>query len=98
MSCGAVEAALNPALKLTPRPGQVVRTAPQELLSLGGQHEPGSGLPPPPPSTRPQPAVDSSVAAHDLMRGGRLQVEAAFYQPAQHSIDWWTLMPMRSEH
>lgn len=93
--CGAVEAALNPALTLTPSLAQVVGQLRMELLSLGAHHDLDQ-------ASRhhtlnaARNLVDSSVLLTDLMRAGRLQVEAAFYNLHTTTIDWMgTVMPMR---
>ncbi|MCP9917780.1 carbonic anhydrase [Cyanobium sp. ATX 6F1] len=93
--CGAVQAALNPKLTLTPNLAQVVGQLRMELNSLGvsddleqacRHHTLNSA----------RNLVDSSVLLTDRMREGKLQVEAAYYNLHTTSIDWMgTVMPVR---
>ncbi len=93
--CGAVQAALNPNLTLTPNLAQVVGQLRMELNSLGvsddleqacRHHTLNSA----------RNLVDSSVLLTDRMREGTLQVEAAYYNLHTTSIDWMgTVMPVR---
>lgn len=94
--CGAVEAALNPSLNLTPSLAQVVGQLKMELISQGAntnleeacrRHTLNSA----------RNLVDSSVLLTDRMRAGRLQVEAGYYNLHTAAIEWMgTLMPSRS--
>lgn len=95
--CGAVEAALNPALTLTPSLAQLVGQLRMELINLGGHHDLDQ-------ASRhhtlnaARNLVDSSVLLTDLMRAGRLQVEAAFYNLHTTTIDWMgSVMPTHLE-
>ena len=93
--CGAVQAALNPNLTLTPNLAQVVGQLRMELNSLGvnddleqacRHHTLNSA----------RNLVDSSVLLTDRLRDGRLQVEAAYYHLHTTAIDWMgTVMPTR---
>ncbi|MCP9841566.1 carbonic anhydrase [Synechococcus sp. J7-Johnson] len=95
--CGAVEAALNPALTLTPSLAQVVGQLRMELINLGGQHDLDQAARHHTLNAA-RNLVDSSVLLTDLMRSGRLQVEAAFYNLHTTTIDWMgSVMPMRSD-
>jgi len=58
-----------------------------ELLSLGGQARPGSGLPPPHPQRGPASLVDSSVLLTDADARRRLQVDGCLYNLHSTSID-----------
>ncbi len=95
--CGAVEAALNPALTLTPNLAQLVGQLRMELFSLGGKDDLEQ-------ASRhhtlnaARNLVDSSVLLTDLLRSGRLQVVAGFYNLHTTAIDWMgSVMPMRTE-
>ncbi|MCT0209154.1 MAG: carbonic anhydrase [Cyanobium sp.] len=95
--CGAMEAAFNPALTLTPSLAQVVGQLRMELLNLGG-HDDLDQAARHHTLNAARNLVDSSVLLTDLMRSGRLQVEAAFYNLHTTTIDWMgTVMPMRLE-
>lgn len=93
--CGAVQAALNPRLTLTPNLAQVVGQLRMELANLGMgddleqacRHH---------TLTSARNLVDSSVLLTDRLREGTLQVEAAHYNLHTTSIDWMgTVMPRR---
>ncbi|MEA5424136.1 carbonic anhydrase [Synechococcus sp. CCY9202] len=93
--CGAVEAALNPGLPLTPSLAQVVGQLRMELFHLGAREDLEQ-------ASRhhtlnaARNLVDSSVLLTDRMRSGLLQVEAAFYNLHSTTIDWMgSVMPMR---
>jgi carbonic anhydrase len=92
-----VEAALNPTLTLTPSLAQVVGQLRMELINLGGHHDLDQAARHHTLNAA-RNLVDSSVLLTDLMRSGRLQVEAAFYNLHTTTIDWMgSVMPMRSE-
>ncbi len=94
-ACGAVAAAFDRGLSLTPSLAQVVGQLRMELFSLGAEenleeacrHHTLNAA---------RNLVDSSVMLTDRLRSGRLQVEAAYYNLHTTSIEWMgTVMPMR---
>jgi carbonic anhydrase len=85
--CGAVEAAFNRRLDLTPSLAQVVGQLRMELFDLGADddleqacrhHTLNSA----------HNLVDSSVLLTDRLRLGSLKVEAAYYNLHNTTIDW----------
>jgi carbonic anhydrase len=86
-ACGAVAAAFDRELSLTPSLAQVVGQLRMELFSLGGEdnleeacrHHTLNAA---------RNLVDSSVMLTDRLRSGRLQVEAAYYNLHTTSIEW----------
>ncbi len=85
--CGAVEAAFNRRLDLTPSLAQVVGQLRMELFDLGADddleqacrhHTLNSA----------HNLVDSSVLLTDRLRLGSLKVEAAYYNLHTTTIDW----------
>ena len=93
-ACGAVAAAFDRELSLTPSLAQVVGQLRMELFSLGGEHNLEEACRHHTLNAA-RNLVDSSVMLTDRLRSGRLQVEAAYYNLHTTSIEWMgSLMPM----
>ncbi|MEB3326357.1 MAG: carbonic anhydrase [Synechococcus sp.] len=93
--CGAVEAAFNRRLALTPNLAQLVGQLRMELFDLGADegleqacrhHTLNSA----------HNLVDSSVLLTDRLRCGSLRVEAAYYNLHTTTIDWMGSVKPRS--
>ncbi len=82
-ACGAVAAAFDRELSLTPSLAQVVGQLRMELFSLGGEHNLEEACRHHTLNAA-RNLVDSSVMLTDRLRSGRLQVEAAYVQTAHH--------------
>lgn len=94
-ACGAVAAAFDRELSLTPSLAQVVGQLRMELFSLGGEHDLEEACRHHTLNAA-RNLVDSSVMLTDRLRSGRLQVEAAYYNLHTTSIEWMgTVMPMQ---
>lgn len=85
--CGAVEAALNTSLNLTPSLSQLVGQLKMELISQGAGDDLGQACRRHTLNSA-RNLVDSSVLLTDRMREGRLQVEAGHYNLHTAAIEW----------
>jgi carbonic anhydrase len=93
--CGAVAAAFNRTMALTPSLAQVVGQLRMELFSLGAEEDLEQACRHHTLNSA-RNLVDSSVLLTDRLRDGQLQVEAAYYNLHTTSIDWMgTVMPAR---
>jgi carbonic anhydrase len=93
-ACGAVAAAFDRGLTLTPNLAQVVGQLRMELFSLGAEEDLEQACRHHTLNAA-RNLVDSSVMLTDRLRAGRLQVEAAYYNLHTTSIEWMgTVMPM----
>jgi carbonic anhydrase len=91
--CGAVAAAFNRTMTLTPSLAQVVGQLRMELFSLGAEEDLEQACRHHTLNSA-RNLVDSSVLLTDRLRDGRLQVEAAYYNLHTTAIDWMgTVMP-----
>ncbi len=86
-ACGAVSAAFDRGLTLTPSLAQVVGQLRMELFSLGAEEDLEQACRHHTLNAA-RNLVDSSVMLTDRLRAGRLQVEAAYYNLHTTSIDW----------
>jgi len=93
--CGAVAAAFNHTMTLTPSLAQVVGQLRMELFGLGAEEDLEQACRHHTLNSA-RNLVDSSVLLTDRLRDGRLQVEAAYYNLHTTAIDWMgTVMPTR---
>lgn len=86
-ACGAISAAFDRGLTLTPSLAQVVGQLRMELFSLGAEEDLEQACRHHTLNAA-RNLVDSSVMLTDRLRAGRLQVEAAYYNLHTTSIDW----------
>ena len=93
-ACGAVAAAFDHGLTLTPNLAQVVGQLRMELFSLGAEEDLEQACRHHTLNAA-RNLVDSSVMLTDRLRAGRLQVEAAYYNMHTTNIEWMgTVMPV----
>jgi carbonic anhydrase len=85
--CGAVAAAFDAQLDLTPNLAQLVGQLRMELFQLGAREDLEQACRHHTLNAA-RNLVDSSVMLTDHLRLGRLQVEAAYYNMHTTSIDW----------
>jgi len=91
--CGAVAAAFDSTMTLTPSLAQVVGQLRMELFGLGAEEDLEQACRHHTLNSA-RNLVDSSVLLTDRLRDGRLQVEAAYYNLHTTAIDWMgTVMP-----
>jgi carbonic anhydrase len=93
-ACGAVAAAFDHGLPLTPNLAQVVGQLRMELFSLGAEEDLEQACRHHTLNAA-RNLVDSSVMLTDRLRAGLLQVEAAYYNMHTTNIEWMgTVMPV----
>jgi carbonic anhydrase len=93
-ACGAVAAAFDHGLTLTPNLAQVVGQLRMERFSLGAEEDLEQACRHHTLNAA-RNLVDSSVMLTDRLRAGRLQVEAAYYNMHTTNIEWMgTVMPV----
>jgi carbonic anhydrase len=94
-ACGAISAAFDRSLTLTPSLAQVVGQLRMELFSLGAEEDLEQACRHHTLNAA-RNLVDSSVMLTDRLRSGRLQVEAAYYNLHTTRIEWMgSVMPMQ---